>query len=110
MKKSTVILILSLLALLGGCAKEALKTTYDKQAGFIEGFISTQMKTDTNTTYVRRGGAYRLTLHDTLDRVLPGRDTLREGGKVARAGEDAVPGGGVLWRSGRHAVNEGVSP
>lgn len=82
MKKSTVILILSLLALLGGCAKEALKTTYDKQAGFIEGFISTQMKTDTNATYVRRGGAYRLTLHDTLDRVLPGRDTLREGGKV----------------------------
>jgi len=83
MKKETVILTVALLALLAGaCSKEELKNTYDKQAGFIEGFISARMKEDTNATFVRRGGAYRLTLHDTLDRVFPGRDTLREGGKV----------------------------
>ena len=84
MKKSSVILFAALiLAGLGACSRESLKATYDRQATFIEGFISAQMKADTNATLVRNGSVYRLTLHDTLDRVLGQRDSLRQGGKVS---------------------------
>ena len=84
MKKSSVILFAALvMAGLGACSRESLKATYDRQATFIEGFISAQMKADTNATLVRNGSVYRLTLHDTLDRVLGQRDSLRQGGKVS---------------------------
>lgn len=84
MKKGTVILTAAVvLAGLGACSKASLKATYDKQATYIEGFITAQMKADTNATLVRNGNAFRLTLHDTLDRVFGERDSLQAGGKVA---------------------------
>jgi hypothetical protein len=76
MKKVTVIL-LSLI--LGACTQQALQTTYDKQTTNIESFISTQMKADETATLTRTGGAYRLTLKDTLD---PTRDSLGWNGSV----------------------------
>lgn len=76
MKRLTVIL-LSLI--LGACTQQALQTTYDKQTTNIESFISTQMKADETATLTRTGGAYRLTLHDTMD---PTRDSLGWNGKV----------------------------
>lgn len=84
MKKGSVILSMALvLGMAAACAKQALQTTYDKQATYIESFVSSQMKADTNATLIRNGGSYRLTLHDTLDRVLGKRDSLQDGGKVA---------------------------
>ena len=84
MKKSSVILLAAIvLAGLGACSKESLKATYDKQISYIEGFITAQMNADTNATLVRNGNAYRLTLHDTLDRVLGPRESLLDGGKVS---------------------------
>ena len=84
MKKGTCILILALvLGAAAACSKESLKLTYDKQAGYIESFVSARMKTDTTARLVRKGNAYRLTLHDTLDRVFGQRDSLRAGGKAS---------------------------
>ena len=84
MKKSSVILLVCLtLSGVAACSRESLKATYDKQVTFIEGFISAQMKADTNATLVHNGKAYRLTLHDTLDRVLGPRESLLDGGKVS---------------------------
>ena len=85
MKKGSIILAVSLAAALlaGACAKQSLQATYDKQTGFIESFVSARMKADTNATLSIRSGAYRLTLHDTLDRVFGQRDSLRSGGKAA---------------------------
>ena len=81
MKRPTLILILILaLMALGACTKQSLKTTYDKQTTYIENFISSQMKSDTNATLTKISGSYRLTLHDTLD---VRRDSLLPGGKVA---------------------------
>lgn len=73
-------LIISALFLLGwACTKQSLKTTYDKQATYIENFVSAQMKADTTATLVRNNGAWRLTVKDTLD---ADRDSLDYGGKV----------------------------
>lgn len=85
MKKNTVILAATLAAfwLAGACNRESLKATYDKQATYIEGFVSAQMKADTNATLVRNGNAYRLTLHDTLDRLFGQRDSLTQGGRAS---------------------------
>ena len=77
MKKS-IIILLSVIAL-GACTQQALQTTYDKQTTNIESFISAQMKADETATLTRTGGAYRLTLHDTLD---PTRDSLGWNGSV----------------------------
>ena len=81
MRRSTVILAAGLAAaLIAACTKQSLQTTYDKQTTYIESFVSAQMKADTNATLTRNGGAYRLTLHDTLP---PERDSLLWGQKVA---------------------------
>lgn len=81
MKRSTGILAAVLFtALLAACSKQSLQNTYDRQTTFIESFVAAQMKADTNATLRRIGGAYRLTLHDTL--TIP-RDSLAEGGKLA---------------------------
>lgn len=82
MKRSTVILIIIILAaaLIGSCNKE--QTTYDKQATYIENFVSARMKADTNATLTENGGAFRLTMADTLEKVLGKRDSLLEGGTV----------------------------
>ena len=77
MKKSALILLS--LILCGACTQQALQTTYDKQTTNIESFISAQMKADETATLTRTGGAYRLTLKDTLD---PTRDSLGWNGKV----------------------------
>ena len=70
-----------LLALcLAACTKQSEQSTYDKQATFIESFVSARMKEDTTATLHRNDGAYRLTLHDTLSQD---RDSLRWGGSVA---------------------------
>ena len=80
MKKSTLILLtVLLLAGIGACTKQSLKTIYDKQISYIESFIGTQMKSDTTATLVMNEGTYRLTLHDTLAL----KDSLLPGGKVA---------------------------
>lgn len=77
MKKSSIIL---LVVLLGACTKQSLKTAYDKQATYIENFVAAQMKKDTTATLTQNGGAYRLTLHDTLkNQPAP----LEWGGKVS---------------------------
>lgn len=77
MKKSAIILLSVIVA--GACTQQALQTTYDKQTTNIESFISSQMKTDETATLTRTGGAYRLTLKDTLD---PTRDSLGWNGSV----------------------------
>ena len=77
MRKMTVILLS--LAFAGACTQQALQTTYDKQTTNIESFISAQMKADETATLTRTGGAYRVTLNDTLD---PTRDSLGWNGKV----------------------------
>lgn len=76
MKRALIIILLALAAT--GCLKQALKTTYDKQAGYIESFISAQMKADETATLVHNQGAWRLTLKDTK----PQTDSLRDGGRV----------------------------
>ena len=51
MKRST--LILSSLLILGlavACVKQSLQATYDKQTSYIDNFVATQMKADTNAT------------------------------------------------------------
>lgn len=77
------IVLLSLALALAACTKESLQATYDKQTGYIEAFLSSQMKNDTTATLVIRDGVYRLNLHDTLDATLHRTDSLRQGGKVA---------------------------
>lgn len=71
--------IISALALLCSCMQQALQTTYDKQTTNIENFVTAQMKADDTATLTRTGGAYRVTLKDTLD---PTRDSLGWNGKV----------------------------
>ena len=81
MRKGTVILAAGLAAaLVAACTKQSLQTTYDKQTTFIENFVSARMKADTNATLTRNGGAYRISLHDTLP---PERDSLLWGQKVS---------------------------
>lgn len=80
MKRSTLILIIGLVAGAAACTKLSLQTTYDKQTTYIENFVSAQMKTDTNATLTRNGGAYRINLHDTLPQE---RDSLLWGQRVA---------------------------
>lgn len=85
MKKGTILLFAAVLAaaLLSSCVKQSLKATYDKQTTFIEGFITAQMKADPKATLTRNGDVYRLTLHDTLDKVFGKRDSLADGGRVS---------------------------
>jgi len=75
-----LLLITASLVVLPACTKQSLQTTYDKQTGYIESFVSTQMSKDATATLTRNGGAYRLTLHDTLD---PTRDSLAWGQRVS---------------------------
>ena len=75
--RKTAVILLSIV--LGACTQQALQTTYDKQTTNIESFISSQMKADETATLTRTGGAYRLTLNDTLD---PARDSLGWNGSV----------------------------
>lgn len=77
MRKSAIILLSLIVA--GACTQQALQTTYDKQTTNIESFISSQMQADETATLTRTGGAYRLTLKDTLD---PTRDSLGWNGSV----------------------------
>ena len=77
MKK--VALLIMAAAILGSCMKQALQTTYDKQTTTIESFVAAQMKADETATLTRTGGAYRVTLNDTLD---PTRDSLGWNGSV----------------------------
>ncbi len=76
MKKAVLI---SLALVFAACTQQALQTTYDKQTTTIESFVTAQMKSDETATLTRTGGAYRVTLHDTLD---PARDSLGWNGKV----------------------------
>lgn len=78
MKKALVIIAL-VATVAGACTKQALRTTYDKQITVIESFITAQMKADSTATLTRNQGAYRLTLHDTLD---VNRDSLMYGGQL----------------------------
>lgn len=81
MRRSTILFAAGLAAaLIAACTKQSLQTTYDKQTTYIENFVSAQMKSDTNATLTRNGGAYRLTMHDTLP---AGRDSLQWGQKVS---------------------------
>lgn len=81
MKRSTLIFSAVLAAaLVAACTKQSLQTTFDKQTTYIENFISARMKADTNATLTISGGAYRLTLHDTLPAQ---RDSLQRGCKVS---------------------------
>ena len=80
--RSLLIAGLFAMAAAAACSKLSLQGTYDKQAAYIENFVSSQMAKDTTATFSRRGCAYRLTLHDTLDRVFGQRDTLRQGGQA----------------------------
>lgn len=81
MKADTGILTALLgVALLAACTRESLQSTYDKQATYIDNFITSTLQSDTNATLTRNGGACRINLHDTLD---AGRDSLRPGGKAA---------------------------
>lgn len=84
MKHSTFILSgFLVLGLAAACVKQSLQSTYDKQTSFIDNFVATQMKADTTATLTRNGGSYRLTLADTLDKVLGERDSLKAGNRVA---------------------------
>ena len=76
MKKAVLIMLATVFA---ACTQQALQTTYDKQTTTIESFVSAQLKADETTTLTRTGGAYRVTLNDTLD---PTRDSLDWNGKV----------------------------
>ena len=74
-----IVLIVTALALVAwACTKQSLKTTYDKQATYIESFVAAQMKADEKATLVKNEGAWRLTLNDARD---PG-DSLLAGGEV----------------------------
>lgn len=77
MKRALLIIALVAAALMA-CTKQSLKTTYDKQATYIDGFVSAQMSADPSATLVRNGGSYRITLKDAKD---PG-DSLLDGGTV----------------------------
>jgi hypothetical protein len=81
MKRSTLILAAGLAAAaIAACTKQSLQATFDKQTTYIENFVTARMKADTNATLTRNGGAYRVTLHDTLS---PLRDSLQWGQKVS---------------------------
>lgn len=77
MKNAAAIIISAVL--LCSCMQQALQTTYDKQTTTIESFVAAQMKADETATLTRTGGAYRVTLNDTLD---PTRDSLGWNGSV----------------------------
>lgn len=79
-KRSLLLAGIFALAVTAACSKLSVKSTYEKQATYIEGFVSAQMSKDPQATLTRNGGAFRLTLHDTLDRVFGQRDSLRQGG------------------------------
>lgn len=79
MKKLSLILLV-LTGCLLSCSKQSLQTTYDKQTTFIENFVAARMKEDPEATLTRNGGAYRITIHDTLP---PARDSLKAGGRVS---------------------------
>lgn len=84
MKRNTLILSCFLaLGLTAACVKQSLQSTYDKQTSYIDNFVATRMKADTNATLTRNGGSYRLTLADTMDRVYGERDSLKAGQRVA---------------------------
>ena len=84
MKRSTLIPVLLLLTgLIAACTKQSLQATYDRQTSYIDNFVAARMKADTNATLTRNGGSYRLTLADTLDRVLGERDSLQAGQRVS---------------------------
>lgn len=76
-------LVLFLALSLAACAKQSLQATYDKQAGYIESFLTTQLTKDTTATLFINDGSYRLNLHDTLTVFEQGTDSLRWGGKVS---------------------------
>lgn len=76
--KRKALIISALIIIAWGCTKQSLKTTYDKQAGYINSFVTAQMNADTLATLVRNEGAWRLTLKDHKD---PG-DSLLAGGQV----------------------------
>jgi len=76
-------LVLFLVVSLAACTKQSLQTTYDKQAGYIESFLTTQLTKDTTATLFINDGAYRLNLHDTLTVFEQGTDSLQWGGKVS---------------------------
>lgn len=80
MTRNLLLPLLLLAAASAACTRQSLQATYDRQTSYIESFITAQMSADTLATLSRRGGAYRLTLHDTLP---PERDSLLPGGKVS---------------------------
>ena len=77
--RKTILIIALLSIVVWACTKQSLKTTYDKQATFIDNFVTAQMKADTTATLVQNGGAWRLTLKDT---IVTERDSLDYGGRV----------------------------
>ena len=79
-KRSLLLAAILAMAVIAACSKLSVKSTYEKQSTYIEGFVSAQMSKDPQATLTRNGGAFRLTLHDTLDRVFGQRDSLRKGG------------------------------
>lgn len=76
--KRKALIIAALFLSVWGCTKQSLKTTYDKQAGYINSFVTAQMTSDATATLVRNEGAWRLTLKD---QNAPG-DSLLAGGQV----------------------------
>lgn len=79
MKRGTRILIFALLAMVAaGCTKQLLQSTYDKQETQIESFVEARLKEDEKATLTRNGGAYRVTLADSLSHA----DSLDYGGTV----------------------------
>lgn len=74
-----LLLAAALTLTLVSCEKQLLQTTYDKQTTTIESFVSARLKADETATLTRTGGAYRVTMNDTLD---PARDSLNYGGTV----------------------------
>ena len=61
------------------CTKQLLQANYDKQETQIETFVENLLKKDADATLTRNGGAYRVTLADTLSHA----DSLDYGGSVS---------------------------
>jgi len=99
MKKAVLI---SLAIVFAACTQQALQTTYDKQTTTIENFVTAQMKADETATLTRTGGAYRVTLKDTLD---PTRDSLGWNGKVTLYYAMYILSGSTLSASNLVATN-----
>lgn len=107
--KRGIIIAAAAAALLAGCMKQAVQSTYDKQETTISSFVDNIFKSDTTATVTYNHGTVRVTLHDTLSREGALADSLRFGGTVSFYYAGYVLSGSSVSSSNMFATNRAQS-